>query len=1285
MAHGHASSSNLMQTSTSRTHDESRSPENSGIHSDEGDYCDLEKEMFIKHRDASGRVQWISAADKREWYLRPKDGRLAPLKVQGFNQPRHIEASWERTGTPEEETPTIIQLLYWTYASILEERARGTSRAESWIILGLKWLPSCTMMLFMLLIPQNLEGDFRNNGFYDPVRYKDWGYAKTAKNPAENRQQDQNNESDEAEEAPLLHSPPNDGDIELPSYPTENHLLAVRPTEEDDFDTDFDYLPARQFRPRYLCFLNSAAEVADGALECTTWNVSDYIKEHGKNPTTEYIFLSYTRKQFCVATDTELATWNVSDQERARLSALSKEDRATLRHYGTRAARAAGVPAFWLDFECLRENNDGPNDNHDLDDVWRICDIVRAAHSMVILLGPSINDKSEPYSPSSQTCWFHEWGSRLWTLPEILLCPPEHRVSLYTIGVRDGPELLAKRNFATRAWKDAKLVRQLIDHYESSIHLTPLELVSIALECFQVRQTDQRTGGDMSYALMGLLRRRPKVDRTDSGFQAFARLSLSNDSDMLLERLICMLPPRYDAKWYQIRDAWGAHLWDIEPTTQIAGIADDETVILDGAYGATINWKSMRPQAFIKRNTVARKIMKIILRGAPAYFLTGLSFIVAAAITASLAGGSTPTGLFVGGLVVLIPTVAILLLAPVMLHSIYRGKFWSTQGAFIGLEGDVDIGMAERFLFGFNCGRLKWSTNGSVISRHYSLDGECMGKAPSPARAHNSSPTSKRFTLVDTFTMTATAFDADRPPTAVIICGREGGMQRAILCSYDWQAQTFCRETVLRMPTLVLDRMFRIDRFRLALSRTFSELDAGSTVHRLPSGRVSADPNPGMNARFKADLLMLPLMWVIYGLQHQYDNIPDYYDSIYIPSQIGWLVGVWPVVYAMRYFDTKIVFSAGMLLNGCIILLFLISLNTIGIQVLRACEGIAKSVTVPACLLLMQMWYKTEEQTARTVIWATAGPILAAVSLSINYSQKNSASTAWTSIEGTMLLLLAFGTFFLLGTPEQVSWLSRQQAKQVSARVEANMTKSSSRLSRKRHHWPWAQVRTSFLDPQIYFFFMVSLLDALPNGKVAAYLEVLQTESDALRILPSLGWFLIVGVVTTMWQNLRFAFMALSVVLALVGRIVLTLRPGHTTEKGLFFGAWTLIGMGDITQILLWSLFTANISGRVRKAFILCTLFTGYTLGHIITRKVFNDEFTAFAEQARFIPFVASCASVELVLLALWAAWLVWQNKTRAQKVSDMDVSPEESRRLGVLEADDDATDVENVHFRYHY
>jgi len=64
---------------------------------------------------------------------------------------------------------------------------------------------------------------------------------------------------------------------------------------------------------------------------------------------------------------------------------------------------------------------------------------------------------------------------------------------------------------------------------------------------------------------------------------------------------------------------------------------------------------------------------------------------------------------------------------------------------------------------------------------------------------------------------------AVRPPVIALLCGSEGGMQRAVMCSYDWTSQTFYRETVLRMETRMLERMPRIGRVRFGLRRAKSE------------------------------------------------------------------------------------------------------------------------------------------------------------------------------------------------------------------------------------------------------------------------------------------------------------------------------------------------------------------------------------------------------------------------------------------------------------------------------
>jgi hypothetical protein len=635
--------------------------------------------------------------------------------------------------------------------------------------------------------------------------------------------------------------------------------------------------------------------------------VAEVLREHGDHADTDFVFVSYTRWHFRVDTEEEINSKHAGKKELADYAAQAKADRAALIDFGIKAARSAGKRAFWLDFECIRDIDNIARADSQSDDVYRICDIVRAAHSLVIVVGPPTDSrlpggKEQAYSPTAMDQWLQQWGMRLWTLPEILLCSPEVRVKLYAVGGPKVPEELAKRNFAGRAvWSDAKLVRQLIDHYESSIHLTPLELVSIALECFAGRTTQQFSKGDIAYALMGLLRRRPAVNKADKGFEAFARLSLANDSDRLLERLICMQPTRRNAPWHTITDAWGVRLWDIEPRCQVAGIVDDQTVTLDGAVGATIQWDKMDQVAFFKRPTFGRLIGKILLRGVPAYLLLGILFTIVAAVVkipdgkpqsqdgsselpsgmpdSNKSGNTLLVALLVPGLIILVPSIIITLLAPVMLLNIYGGKFWSTQALFIGMEGiPADIGDVERHLFGFNHGRLKWSTTGSTLSRHMlSPDGECVALPPrvqarskdNAAMDSDGDTEGTLFTLIDTFTMTATAFRAVHPPTAVIICGQEGGMQRAVLASYDWRHGTFAREAVIRIKTLALDRMFRVDRFRFALRRTTDDVnEIGDKGYNSPTkllnggGEVDEELRQGVWGRWRTDFALLPFMWV---------------------------------------------------------------------------------------------------------------------------------------------------------------------------------------------------------------------------------------------------------------------------------------------------------------------------------------------------------------------------------------------------------------------------------------
>ncbi|KAF2878579.1 hypothetical protein BDV95DRAFT_624977 [Massariosphaeria phaeospora] len=555
----------------------------------------------------------------------------------------------------------------------------------------------------------------------------------------------------------------------------------------------------RILRPRYLCFLRQPGE------PCLIMKVEDWIAQYKAESRLSYIMVAYTAEQF-----------------------KSNEDLAVLHQIADAAARNAGVLAYWVSCSCM------PDQEHLQEDVYRICDVIRGAHSLAIAVGRPWNDMQ---GITTTELMLQQWGNRIWTFPEVLLAPAGKDIKVYTRGSDlMSPVAVPKNQFAVQVWKDdAQIARQLVDHYEGNLILSQLELMTLALECLHKRNTTQWLRGDHSYALMGLLRIRPKIDPTDTAFQAFARLSLANGSDQLLERLICVLPKTPDQPWHSMDDAYHSKLWEIYPQdTSIAGIGHDNTIILDGCRAANVRWKSFMPIAYTRIFSWKRMAAQSILHVSGYVFWASIILMG----VGSIAVGAP---LFVYSLV-------LMGLSPYLLRLMYLGKFWGTQGLLFGFEGYMDIDTVERQIFGARLGRMRWTTMASPLSRHHKNEhGECVPDDPTSdtvtralvERCKYARPGEQRvFTLVDTGNMTATLFLATRPPVCFILAGAEGGMQRGIGCSYDWTTATLYRETVLRFETPIQDKTFRVPRVKIGFDRPLHPVGGLGEVGEAKGGRV---------------------------------------------------------------------------------------------------------------------------------------------------------------------------------------------------------------------------------------------------------------------------------------------------------------------------------------------------------------------------------------------------------------------------------------------------------------
>ena len=338
-------------------------------------------------------------------------------------------------------------------------------------------------------------------------------------------------------------------------------------------------------------------------------------------------------------------------------------------------AEQAGVKAYWLDYKCRASQQPELTD-----DVHRICDVFRGARQVVVVL-PDLTDKSKK-----------EWGQRIWTLTEVLLSAA-HEVKFVS------PEQTVeytKIDISREIWTDGEPTRLLAEHYSGLLTLSRLELISLGLNALSSRKSEKEwTPGDIAYALMALLRYRIRMNPNDTLFQALARLSLANDSDRIVERMICLLPDpekTYDTS-FVLDDSYGANLWDIEPFCQIAGVGENDEVIINGCRAISIRWKDFPRVHFVGNAVRTKLVCQYILRSVPAWVFPGLYFIIIYAITQGAinkAAGSSDVS--VGGITLFYKYIGIIFLvialviaavAPWLAIPVYGKSFPLSENSYL--------------------------------------------------------------------------------------------------------------------------------------------------------------------------------------------------------------------------------------------------------------------------------------------------------------------------------------------------------------------------------------------------------------------------------------------------------------------------------------------------------------------------------------------------------------------------------------------------------------------------
>ncbi|RDW63551.1 hypothetical protein BP6252_11096 [Coleophoma cylindrospora] len=461
----------------------------------------------------------------------------------------------------------------------------------------------------------------------------------------------------------------------------------------------------------------------------------------------------------------------------------------------------------------------------------------------------------------------------------------------------------------------------------------------------------------------------------------------------------------------------------------------------------------------------------------------------------------------------------------------------------------------------------------------------------------------------------------------------------------------------------------------------------------------------------KIDRYLLPLMFCCYGIQ-QTDKTSTGTQAIFglrtdlnlHGQQYNWLTTIFYITYLVGEFPSNFLlqrWSIGRCLTIYMmcwaICLICVSAVTDWSQLMaiRALQGFFECTISPGFLLIIGTWYRTEEQAPRALFWQAANAFFLIVCDLIMYGiagyvKVHGGIQAWRTISlflGSLTIVLAIASIFLLGTPNEVRWLTKREKRMAQARIVRNKAgRDTTGLA-----WSWPQAAETFKDPQLWFSFANAFINNIPNGGLTSFGSIMYnsfgfTSMQVLLVgLPrsviSLFLFTFVAIYIRRVQNRRMYIMMFGCVTPFIGLLAMSLLPDTPELKWIKWGLYIMTMPFVFPIFLAWSLLPSNVAGRTKKTVVSSMTFLAYCIGNIAGSFVFKTS-----DAPRYVSGTIACSicfALEFGIILAWRFWYMYENNRRDKAAAASGLTKEEQEAEGRLLGEQDVTDMMNPHFRY--
>ncbi|KAJ6141589.1 hypothetical protein N7470_009979 [Penicillium chermesinum] len=315
------------------------------------------------------------------------------------------------------------------------------------------------------------------------------------------------------------------------------------------------------------------------------------------------------------------------------------------------------------------------------------------------------------------------------------------------------------------------------------------------------------------------------------------------------------------------------------------------------------------------------------------------------------------------------------------------------------------------------------------------------------------------------------------------------------------------------------------------------------------------------------------------------------YSNAAMMFYIGYLVGMYPMMYLAQHHSVSRVISLATFFWGAVVMSTAGCSNYAGIMVARFVLGLLESAVAPTFTVLVTFWWTRDEQALRTGLWYCCVGVATTISPLINWGLGHIKGPLypWQPIFlvlGAITILWSFVLFFALpDDPYSTKRLSESERALAIQRLKRNNAGTIT------HKFDKSQCLEAFRDFKMYSCALIILLTGVPSGALGTFATIVINgfgygHFESLALTCPIGAItalaiLLVSYVTRKWADTRYLCIIVCALISIAGTLICWFGP--RSNRGLLFAGIFLIAVQVASGGLAVSLAASNIAGHTSE------------------------------------------------------------------------------------------------------